>query len=205
LTTPTTETPTTGTATTTTLTTTANLPAEKPNGYTPPASQEELDRIVSTRLAREREKFADYDDLKAKAAKHDESLEAAKTDAEKAIEAARAEGEKTARESANRRLVASEARALAAEAKFRNPSLAAKAVDLTAVTVDADGNVDADAIKTKLAALADADPYLIDDGKTGGPRPDRSQGGGKTSPTATVAAGRELYDARRPRRTEKTT
>lgn len=34
--------------------------------YTPPASQEELDRIVSDRLARERAKYADYDELKTK-------------------------------------------------------------------------------------------------------------------------------------------
>jgi len=34
--------------------------------YTPPASQEDLDRIVSDRLARERAKYADYDELKTK-------------------------------------------------------------------------------------------------------------------------------------------
>lgn len=35
--------------------------------YTPPATQDDLDRIVETRLARERAKYADYEDLKRKA------------------------------------------------------------------------------------------------------------------------------------------
>lgn len=37
--------------------------------YVPPATQEELDAIVGARLKREREKYADYEDLKAAAAK----------------------------------------------------------------------------------------------------------------------------------------
>lgn len=42
-------------------------------GFTPPASQEELNRIVEARLVRERAKFSDYDELKAKAAKFDQA------------------------------------------------------------------------------------------------------------------------------------
>ena len=37
------------------------------NGFKAPATQADLDRIVGDRLARERAKFADYDDLKVKA------------------------------------------------------------------------------------------------------------------------------------------
>lgn len=36
-------------------------------GFKAPASQEELDRIIQKRIDRERAKFADYDDLKARA------------------------------------------------------------------------------------------------------------------------------------------
>lgn len=54
-----------------------------------PASQEELDRIIQERIARERKRFSDYDDLKAKADKLTKIEEANKTEAEKA--AARAE------------------------------------------------------------------------------------------------------------------
>jgi hypothetical protein len=42
------------------------------DGWKPPESQEELDRIVNTRLGRERDKFKDYDDLKAKAQELDQ-------------------------------------------------------------------------------------------------------------------------------------
>lgn len=54
--------------------------------FTPPATQADLDRIIADRLSRERAKFADYDDLKAKAAEHDKAVEASKTEAQKAAD-----------------------------------------------------------------------------------------------------------------------
>lgn len=48
-----------------------------------PASQEELDRIIQGRLDRERKRFSDYDDLKARAAKLAEIESANQTEAEK--------------------------------------------------------------------------------------------------------------------------
>lgn len=65
---------------------------EKPNdggdksGYTPPASQEELNRIISDRVAREKAKYADYGDLKAKAARLTEIEQANLSEAEKAAQ-----------------------------------------------------------------------------------------------------------------------
>lgn len=56
------------------------------SGFTPPATQADLDRIISDRLARERAKFGDYDDLKAKAAKFDQAEEATKSEIQKAID-----------------------------------------------------------------------------------------------------------------------
>lgn len=47
-------------------------------GFTPPASQEELNRIIDKRLERERAKFADYEDLKAKAARVEAAEDALK-------------------------------------------------------------------------------------------------------------------------------
>lgn len=38
------------------------------NNYTPPATQEDLNRIINERLSRERAKFSDYDALKAQVA-----------------------------------------------------------------------------------------------------------------------------------------
>jgi hypothetical protein len=170
----------------------------KEKGYTAPASQADLDRIISDRLAREREKYADYSDLKAKAEAHDAALEAAKSDADKAIDAARAEGETAATTAANARIVKAEAKVLASDAKFRNPSLAIATIDLSDVKVNDDGSIDSDAVKAKLKALAESDPYLVDDGKKLPLKPDRSQGGGGgDAGTQGTARGREMYAASR--------
>lgn len=53
-------------------------------------TQADLDRIVKDRLTREREKYGDYDALKAKAEKFDEIEEASKTELQKATEKAKA-------------------------------------------------------------------------------------------------------------------
>lgn len=54
--------------------------------YTPPATQADLDKIIAERLARERAKFGDYDELKKKAAEYDKVVELNKTEAEKQAE-----------------------------------------------------------------------------------------------------------------------
>ena len=51
-------------------------------------TQAELDSIVENRLARERGKYADYEDLKEKAAKFDKAQEDAKSELQKAQEQA---------------------------------------------------------------------------------------------------------------------
>lgn len=51
-------------------------------------NQSELDTIIADRLKREREKYADYDSLKEKAAKLDEIEEATKTELQRATEKA---------------------------------------------------------------------------------------------------------------------
>ena len=58
------------------------------SGWTPPASQDEFNRIITERVARERAKFAGFDDLKTKASEYDKLQEAAKSDLEKANERA---------------------------------------------------------------------------------------------------------------------
>lgn len=49
-------------------------------------TQAEMDAIIGDRLARERAKYADYNEVKAKAAKYDEAEEANKTELQKAVE-----------------------------------------------------------------------------------------------------------------------
>lgn len=58
-------------------------------GYTPPATQEELNKLITDRVARERAKYADYEDLKKAKDELDQLRNASKSDLEKAI--ARAE------------------------------------------------------------------------------------------------------------------
>lgn len=171
----------------------------EPPKFEPITSQEDLDRKLGQRLAREREKFADYDDLKKKAADFDKLQEASKTEAEKAVEAARTQGEVAGREVGNTRLVNAEARALAATAGFRNPNIAVGSIDLAGVKVNEDGSVDVDAIKVKLDDLAKSDPYLIDDGKKR-PKPDGSQGGGGEDKPS-VTRGADLWETRHPKKT----
>lgn len=61
---------------------TQGAPAEKT------FTQSEMDAILGDRLKRERAKYADYNDLKAKAAKFDEAEAASKSELEKAVERA---------------------------------------------------------------------------------------------------------------------
>lgn len=68
------------------------------DGFTPPATQDELNRIIDDRLKRERAKYADYKDLKGKAARLDELEQANQTEVEKANN--RATDAETARDTA---------------------------------------------------------------------------------------------------------
>ncbi|WRS29616.1 hypothetical protein U6G28_08820 [Actinomycetaceae bacterium MB13-C1-2] len=58
-------------------------PTQSEQTWTPPASQEALDKIIGERVNRERSKYADYEDLKKKAAEFDAIEEAQKTEAQK--------------------------------------------------------------------------------------------------------------------------
>lgn len=79
--------------------------AEAGNSTEKMLSQSEVDRVVQERLAREREKFADYEDLKGKAEKLDQLEAANQSELEKAI--ARAEAaEKAAQDAENARRAA---------------------------------------------------------------------------------------------------
>lgn len=53
-------------------------------------TQAEMDSIIEGRLAREHEKYADYDSLKEKAGKYDEMQEQSKSELQKANEKANA-------------------------------------------------------------------------------------------------------------------
>lgn len=159
-------------------------------------TQEELDQIVQDRIARERkkaEKFADYDEIKAKldaleAEKEErkkaemtetERLKAEKEEAERLAAEAKAERDK-ALTAANQRLIKAEFRALAREMNVRADAVddAYLLADVSGVTVDDGGNVIglADAVK----ALVEAKPYLVEKA-AGQPKPIGSSSGGSGS------------------------
>jgi hypothetical protein len=102
------------------------------SGFTPPASQDELNKIISERVARERAKFADYTDLKSKAAKFDELDQASKTEQERLTERLAA---------AEARAAETESRALRLEVASENgltPTQAKRLVGSTREELEAD-------------------------------------------------------------------
>lgn len=88
----------------------SNDQADNSSGFTPPATQAELNKVIADRIARERAKYADYSDLKEKAAKFDELDQASKTEQERLTE----------------RLAAAEARAVEVEARALRLEVAAE-------------------------------------------------------------------------------
>lgn len=59
---------------------------QESDSFKPITSQEELNRLIGSRIDKVKSSFADYDDLKAKAAKFDEVEAASKSELEKAQE-----------------------------------------------------------------------------------------------------------------------
>lgn len=136
------------------------------SNFTPPASQADLDRIIQERVARERNKFADYEDLKAKATEYDQFKESSKTEQQKAIDAARAEGANEVAGKYTTRIVNAEVKATAASLGFKDPGDAiALFGDISKVKIEDDGP-DTAAIKSRLEEIAKDKPYLLKETQT---------------------------------------
>lgn len=154
--------------------------------FTPITSQADLDRVVQSRIARERSRFADYDQLKDKASKWDEH-ETSQMDELTREKTARETAEANAAASAdraNQTLIRAEVIAQAAEANVLSPSdvhalLATLPADQRP-TVDTDGNVTG--AKEAVAAILQSRPHLVRKADEG---PGRlpGQGGGNGSGT----------------------
>lgn len=92
---------------------TADATAAAAANYTAPASQADLDKIIQDRVARVQNKFSDYDELKAKAAKADQLEADLGTDVDKATKKARDEERTKANSEWTPRVVNAEFRAAA--------------------------------------------------------------------------------------------
>lgn len=130
-------------------------------------SQDELDRIVGERLARERSKLGDVDELRRKAEALDRLEEERKTELEKAVDRAAKDAETRVRgelETTWRsRLVRSEVRAAAA-GKLADPEDAVRFLALDELELDPDGNVDGSTIAAAVDKLLETKPYLAANG-----------------------------------------
>lgn len=127
--------------------------------FKPIESQEELDQVISKRLARERKKFSDYEDLKAKAEKLNEIEQANLTDTEKAVAEAVSAKEAELTSFYAEKLASTEVKAKATELGFNDPQDV-----LTFVKVSdflAENGLDQEALNDALTDLANRKPYLL--------------------------------------------
>jgi Spy/CpxP family protein refolding chaperone len=127
---------------------------EGAGGYTPPATQADLDRIVQDRVRRAEAKYADYDELKTKAARADALTLELGTEADKAAAKAREEAKAEANGHWTPRVVRAEFKA-AAKGVLTTEQLDAllEDVDLSKYVTDK-GDVDEDKIDKKVKAFA---------------------------------------------------
>jgi hypothetical protein len=169
-------------------------------------TQDQVDAIVRDRLARERSKFADYDDLKAKAATAARLQQERETETEKAIREAKETAQQEAQSAVRPKLVAAEFRAAAA-GRIDAARLATltEDIDLSRYLTDA-GEVDVERVTKKIDAWAPAPPEgeqqeqeQNQTTRQAGPRPDRSQGQQGTGKPSGVNAGRQMHEASRNR------
>ncbi|KTS90702.1 hypothetical protein NS183_07790 [Microbacterium testaceum] len=125
-------------------------------------SQEDFDKAIQARIARERAKFADYEDLKARADKFDEYQESQKTEAERAQE----------------RLQAAEARAAELELRSIRAEVAAeKGVPVALLTGSTKDEItaSADALIAFRGEQRQQDTYTV---PAAGQRPEMALNGG---------------------------
>ena len=126
-------------------------------------TQEQVDRIVKDRVARERAKLGDVAELQRKASEFDRLAEAQKSELEKATEKAVRETEERVRTETEgawkKRILRSEVK-VAAAGKLNDPADALAHLDLSAFEVDDDGNADEAAIASAIDKLLEDKPYL---------------------------------------------
>lgn len=168
-----------------------NTQADKPAGWKAPESQEDLDRIINKAVGRAHAKYADYDDLKAKAQRMEELELELSTATDRAVHAARQEERSKATTEFAPRLVTAEFRA-AAKGVLTSDQLTSliEDMDLSRYLTDK-GDVDVDRIAKKVAAFAPKEDPTPPQVRVA----DLGQGRRSTTPEKGVDAGRSRYVA----------
>lgn len=166
---------------------------EQPSAYTPPASQEALDQIIQSRLARERQKLAgeyggDAASVKAQLNEYQKHLDSQKTEHEKALEAARAEAAGETRTKFLGRIVSTEVKLAATAAGFADPGDVL--AFLRSEDLVKDDEPDTDAIKKAIDKIATDKPYLLKTGTKPAPRTRPKPGTGEQDTTPSGEGGK---------------
>jgi len=144
-------------------------------------TQADVDRIVKERLGRQKQQYADYDDLKAAAAKLQELEDAQKSELDKTneqlalLQATNAELLQKQQDLVLRNAITSEAGKL----DFADPQDAWQLLDLSAVSINDDG--EAEGVANALKTLVEAKPYLVRQQQRTGMSATALQRGGATT------------------------
>lgn len=122
-------------------------------------TQAEVEAMIRGRLA----KFSDYEQIKAEL----ETFKAeSQTEQERAVSEARKAARTETLTEVNTRLVNAEARALASEAGWLYPQDAHRYIDPKSITVNDDGTVDVESVKTALTEAVTERPALVKSGES---------------------------------------
>jgi len=144
-------------------------------------SQDELNAIINDRLARERNKYADYDQLKTAAQKLKEIEDSQKSESEKLQESlAELQRQNEALQEARKQdAIRMAVIAEAQKAGWRDPNDAIRLLDADAVEITDKGEVKG--VSDLLKAIAKEKPYLLQQsGGVGATNPGRGHDTGET-------------------------
>lgn len=165
----------------------------QPSAYTPPATQEDFNRAIESRLARQKQQLiaeygGDAATVKQQLEEYQKHLDSQKTDHEKALEAARAEAAGETRTKFLDRLVSAEVKSAATLAGFTDPGDVLAFLKSEELVKDDDP--DADAIKKAIDKLATEKPYLLKSGTKPTPRTRPKPGQGEQTDTPSGEGGK---------------
>lgn len=166
------------------------LKKERGNARDAKRARRTAEAAHATEKARADRLQAEIDRLKKKPPSKDDD---GKPDTAAEIEAARQAAQAEAEAKANERIIRAEVKAAAA-GKFADPSVAVRLVDLSLITVDANGDVDEDAIAEQFEEILEKTPALAAKAKRK-PKPNEGQGK-KSTPHTGADAGRAEAERR---------
>ena len=139
---------------------TASQGGDKPQGEPRTFTQEELNRHVQDRLAKERKKYEGFDDLKRKAEEFDKLQDAQRSQEEK-LQTKLSEAERRAADAEHNYQELRVTRAIElAAGDFVDPEAAALLIDRAALEYEDDGSAKEESVKSALEELAERRPYL---------------------------------------------